>query len=146
LTSIENVCLNPWLNLSASSSSCAPEHAQYATPQLSFTKLTRVYMRYLCIKVCLAYALQRTLHETHAKGNCCSFALGSNPTFCNIPASARAVYAPRLNPNKHILSPAVSVSNLVNDVAVKKISAGTYSYPSESGIPDGHDRLMTMQA
>ena len=29
-------------------------------------------------------------------------------TFCNIPASARAVYAPRENPNMQILSPCAS--------------------------------------
>ena len=44
----------------------------------------------------------------YANGICCRLWAGSSPTLCIIPARARAVYAPRENPNKLILSPALS--------------------------------------
>ena len=44
----------------------------------------------------------------YANGICWKLSGGNSPTLCSIPASARAVYAPREKPNKHILSPASS--------------------------------------
>ena len=48
----------------------------------------------------------------YANGTCWWLYDGSKPTLCSIPASARAVYAPREKPNKHILSPASSTMGM----------------------------------
>ena len=66
---------------------------------------TSIEKRLLNSLLCSHPRLSERLHILYANVTCCRLQRGSKPTLCSIPASARAVYAPREKPNRHILSP-----------------------------------------
>ena len=68
--------------------------------------------------LCLHPSSVSFMNILYANGTCWSFPAGSTPTLCTIPASARAVYAPREKPKMQIRSPFLSMIVALEEVGV----------------------------
>jgi hypothetical protein len=80
---------------------------RYQTPTNSIsTSMLNAFLNKLLCDHPTSSARENILY---AKGTCWWLHAGRSPTLCIIPASARAVYAPRENPNIQMRSPAVSI-------------------------------------
>ena len=80
--------------------------ATYQTPIKSMS--TSIENAFLNAVLCDQPTSSVREYILYANGICWRLCAGRSPTLCSMPARARAVYAPRENPNRHILSPASS--------------------------------------
>ena len=69
---------------------------------------TSIENAFLNAVLCFHPSSSVRVYILYANGTCWSFPAGSTPTLCTIPASARAVYAPREKPKMQIRSPFLS--------------------------------------
>lgn len=86
----------------------------YQTPTNSMSTL--IENAFLNATLCFHPFSSHWVYILYANGTCWWFPAGSSPTLWSMPASDRAVYAPREKPNMQILSPAWSVILYQNKV------------------------------